>query len=426
MVIDQNSDTVEKFFDEWEKEKPKKFTPEQLWALTSGFSKSLDSGSCGYVFKGIYNGQKVAVKVLKEEILGDDIKDQFMAEVSTLGNTHHRNLVKLYGFCFQPKMKALVYEFMEKKSLDKVLYGKSSIKSETLCNIAIGTAKGLSYLHEDCQPSIIHYDIKPSNILLDSRFSPKIGDFGMARLLKMDATHVTMSKFRGTPYYCAPELSLPYLKVNHKCDVYSYGMMLFDIVSMRKHERQDAEHWFPRKVWDKYQKGKLEEVMADCIEAKDRKMAKRILIIALSCVEFWDSDRPSMKDVVRLLEGTKEPQMRSNHFLSSLQASASTVAPDRNYRNVKIESVLKWRNFNPLEEKQNIGTSRETINRRDEEKKAFEGNATPIQRQQQEHAIKQDVHGQSHFPLFLFSLVLILFLKYYFDSFFIWIRKTAP
>ncbi|PIA39263.1 hypothetical protein AQUCO_02600003v1 [Aquilegia coerulea] len=320
---DEYLEQAEGFFLEWEREKPKRFSPEQIQKFTSNFSKSLGSGACGDVYQGKYDGQRVAIKVLKKEVLADNIKDQFVAEVTTLGKTHHRNLVKLYGFCFQPKMKALVYEFMERESLDKFLKEKSSIKWEMLCNIAIGTAKGLSYLHEDCQPSIIHYDIKPSNILLDSKFSPKIGDFGLAKLLKIDVTHVTTSKFRGTPYYSAPELSLPYLKVNHKCDVYSYGMMLFDIVSMGKHKPQETEHWFPRQVWDKYQKGKLEEVMADWIEAKDRVMAKRILMIALSCVEFWASERPSMKDVVRLLEGSKDPLMPHNCVLPSPQVSPS-------------------------------------------------------------------------------------------------------
>ncbi|PIA24779.1 hypothetical protein AQUCO_29700001v1 [Aquilegia coerulea] len=206
----ENSETIESFIHRWEREKPKIFSPEQLQDFTSNFSKKLGYGSFGDVFQGIYNEKQVAVKVLKQEVLADNIKDQFIAEVSTLGKIHHRNLVKLYGFCFQLNMKALVYEFMEKGSLDNILFddGKPSIKWETLCNIAIGTAKGLSYLHEDCQPSIIHYDIKPSNVLLDSNFFPKIGDFGLAKLLKMDRTHVTMFESRGTPYYCAPELSL--------------------------------------------------------------------------------------------------------------------------------------------------------------------------------------------------------------------------
>ncbi|KAF5189733.1 hypothetical protein FRX31_020682 [Thalictrum thalictroides] len=154
--------------------------------------------------------------------------------------------------------------------------------------------------------------------------------------------------------------------------------------------------------------------MADCIELKDREMAKKILMIALSCVEFWAFNRPSMKDVVRLLEGTKEPQMPPNHFLSSLQAS-SNAAPNRNL-GVEValvkEEVI---NISPREKKAKVRISSEIVSFGDheEEEKVYGDKVVAFK----QRIVKPDdhQHGQSYLPLFTFSLILILYLKFYFD-----------
>ncbi|KAF6147537.1 hypothetical protein GIB67_040945 [Kingdonia uniflora] len=134
-----------------------------------------------------------------------------MAEVITIGRTYHKNLVELCGFCFDANLKALEYEFMKNGSLESRLFDKNiSIEWEKLQEIMIAAAKGLEYLHHSCEDMIIYYDIKPGNILLDSNFSSKVVDFGLAKLCDRERTHVTMSGGRGTPGYAAPELWIPF------------------------------------------------------------------------------------------------------------------------------------------------------------------------------------------------------------------------
>ncbi|MBA0593855.1 hypothetical protein Gorai_010783, partial [Gossypium raimondii] len=199
--------TMDKFLDDMEREKPITFTSQQLWIATDNFANLLGSGGFGAVYKGMFsNGTMVAVKVLYGSS-DKRIEEQFMAEVSTIGRVHHFNLVRLYGFCFEQNLRALVYEYMENGSLDKFLFGEDKkLGFQQLRSIAVGTAKGIAYLHEECQHRIIHYDIKPGNVLLDAKFLPKVADFGLAKLCNRENTHVTMTGGRGTPGYAAPEL----------------------------------------------------------------------------------------------------------------------------------------------------------------------------------------------------------------------------
>ena len=175
------------------------------------------------------NGLLVAAKVLKVSSMNRKVQEAFMAEIGTIGRTYHINLVRLYGFCFDATVKALVYEHMENGSLDGYLFDPTperTVGFGKLCEIAVGTAKALRYLHEECAQRIIHYDIKPENVLLGAGLAPKVSDFGLARLCDREDTHLTITGARGTPGYAAPELWMP-LPVTHKCDVFSYGMLLF-------------------------------------------------------------------------------------------------------------------------------------------------------------------------------------------------------
>lgn len=162
---------MDKFLDEMVREKPIRFTSLQLRIATDNYNHLLGSGGFGTVYKGLFtNSVLIAVKVLRG-YSDERIEQQFMAEVSTIGRTHHLNLVRLYGFCYERDLRALVYEYMENGSLDSLLFSnRNAIGWEKLHEIAIGTAKGLAYLHEECAQRIIHYDIKPGNVLLDSRF----------------------------------------------------------------------------------------------------------------------------------------------------------------------------------------------------------------------------------------------------------------
>ena len=166
--------TMDKFLNDMEREKPIKFTSLQLRNATENFTNFFGSGGFGSVYKGIFsNGSIVAVKVLYGNS-DKRIEDQFKVEVSTIGRVHHFNMVRLYGFCFEKNLRALVYEYMGNDSLDKYLFRENKILGfEKLHEIAVGTAKGIAYLHEECQQRIIHYDIRPENILLDAKFLPR-------------------------------------------------------------------------------------------------------------------------------------------------------------------------------------------------------------------------------------------------------------
>ncbi|WVZ20527.1 hypothetical protein V8G54_007849 [Vigna mungo] len=311
--------TMDKFLNDMEKEKPIRFTDQQLRIATDNYSYHLGSGGFGSVYKGSFsNGTIIAVKVLRGS--SDKIIDaQFMAEVGTIGKVHHFNLVRLYGFCFERHLRALVYEYMVNGPLEKYLFHESTILSfEKLHEIAIGTARGIAYLHEECQQRIIHYDIKPGNILLDMNFCPKVADFGLAKICNRDHTHITMTGGGGgTPGYAAPELWLPF-PVTHKCDVYSFGMLLFEIIGRRKNHNinhPESQVWFPMWAWEKFAAEKVGELITSCgIDDKDREIAETIVKVALSCVQDKPEARPIMSVVVKMLEGSVEVPNPPNPF----------------------------------------------------------------------------------------------------------------
>ncbi|GLT67560.1 hypothetical protein SLA2020_398580 [Shorea laevis] len=223
-------------------------------------------------------------------------------------------------------MSALVYEFMENGSLDKYLFGeRDTIEWEKLHEIAIGTAKGITYLHEECQQRIIHYDIKPANILLDANFFPKVADFGLAKLCNRDLSHVSNTGYRGTPGYSAPECFMKNLPTTYKCTVYSFGMVLFEIVGRRRNtimSSPESLDWFPKHVWENYKKGELIEMTKTCgIEEKDREKAEKMSMVALWCVQDSPEARPPMSVVVKMLEGGVDimPPPKPFHYLYSME-----------------------------------------------------------------------------------------------------------
>ncbi|KAL9442764.1 hypothetical protein AB3S75_016186 [Citrus x aurantiifolia] len=303
--------TMEKFLRDIAREKPVRFTIEQLCSFTNNYSTKLGAGGFGVVYKGQFpNGVKIAAKILKT-CLNKRVEAQFMAEIGTIGRTYHINLVRLYGFCYDQTKAALVYEYMENGSLDKYLFTDTEVlKWEKLLDIAIGTARGIAYLHEECNQRIIHYDIKPANILLDAKFSAKVADFGLAKLCNPENTHDSTSGYRGTPGYSAPEFFLRNYPITQKCDVYSFGMLLFEIIGRRKNARDcssDTLDWFPKQVWDEYEKGELAAKVLGCgIEENDREEAERMSMVALWCVQDCPETRPPMSAVVKMLEGGVE------------------------------------------------------------------------------------------------------------------------
>ncbi|GLT65780.1 hypothetical protein SLA2020_381910, partial [Shorea laevis] len=330
-----DASTMENFLQGWDKEKPVRYTAQQLDDFTSNYLKRLGSGAYGDVYEGRFpNGIKIAVKLLKEKYEGA-AKKQFMAEVGTIGITNHINLVRLYGFCYDRNTSALVYEFMENGSLDNCLFAKEEmIEWEKLHVIAVGTAKGIAYLHEECQQRIIHYDIKPANILLDANFLPKVADFGLAKLCNRDNTHDSVTGFKGTLGYSAPEFFLRNHPITYKCDVYSFGMLLFEIVGRRKNKVSNSSEsldWFPKVVLDKYQKGELVELIKSyVIKKEDMEKAERMSVVALWCVQDLPGARPPMSAVVKMLEGGVEimPPPKPTHLLFSSWGTSAIKPPN--------------------------------------------------------------------------------------------------
>ncbi|KAH6831757.1 hypothetical protein C2S53_008376 [Perilla frutescens var. hirtella] len=349
-ICEGDAPTMERFFQELAEEKPVRFTAQQLCSFTNNYAKILGSGGYGKVYEGKFpngTGVKVAVKVLNRGANNASfIEQQFMAEVGSIGRTHHINLVRLYGFCYDQFMSALVYEFMENGSLDKHLFNENRLLEwEKLHEIAVGTAKGIAYLHEECEKRIIHYDIKPENVLLDASFSPKVADFGLAKLCSREETHVSLTGYRGTPGYSAPEFMLRNHPITYKCDVYSFGMLLFEIVGRRRNANTgsggggDSIDWFPEQVWEKYEKRELVALVEGYgIEKIDEKSkAERMCIVALWCVQDSPESRPRMSAVVKMLEGGVEivpPPKPFNYWFAnalrgnSVSSQSSTTTSD--------------------------------------------------------------------------------------------------
>ncbi|KEH27021.1 Chitinase / Hevein / PR-4 / Wheatwin2 [Medicago truncatula] len=209
--------------------------------------------------------------------------------------------------------KALIYEFMSNGSLDKFIYNKgpetiASLSWENLYQIAKGIARGLEYLHRGCTTRILHFDIKPHNILLDENLCPKISDFGLAKLCPKQESIISMSDQRGTMGYVAPEVwNRHFGGVSHKSDVYSYGMMLLEMVGGRKNIIADASHtseiYFPHWVYNRLELGtnlRPDGVM----DTEEDEIARRMTIVGLWCIQTFPSDRPTMSKVIEMLEVT--------------------------------------------------------------------------------------------------------------------------
>ncbi|CAL4997584.1 unnamed protein product [Urochloa decumbens] len=307
------------------KNRPVRFSSLQLQELTGNYAEKLGAGGFGVVFRGQAPDHAgsllpVAVKVLGSN-LGRRAEEQFMAEIGTIGRTSHVNLVRLYGFCFDADLKALVYEFMPNGSLDRHLFfspnsGEKQLGFDKLYEVAVGTAKAIRYLHDDCERRIIHYDIKPGNVLLDEAFRPKVADFGLARLLERERTHLTATGGgRGTPGYAAPELWMA-APATSKCDVYSYGMLLFEILGRRRNyvegqsedgESAADERWYPRWAWRRMERGETEALVARALAGSGGKgKVERMCAVALWCVQYRPEDRPAMSAVVRMLESDED------------------------------------------------------------------------------------------------------------------------
>ncbi|KAL1536934.1 non-specific serine/threonine protein kinase [Salvia divinorum] len=315
----------------------KRYSYYEIKKMTKFFKDKVGQGGYGIVYKGeLLDGQPVAVKVLTDP--HDDDAQEFINEVASISETSHVNIVRLLGFCFERKKRALVYEFMPNKSLDKFIYsrpGCSLLGLDKLHVIALGVARGLEYMHTGCNTRILHFDIKPQNILLDEDFCPKISDFGLAKLFKKKQSKISLLGTRGTIGYIAPEVfSRNFGVVSHKSDVYSYGMMLLEMVGAKEMPKttepiiQSSESDFHESVYELVlaKKENIDDLMRD--EKQESKM--KMLMVGVWCIQTAPSDRPSISKVVEMLQGSVQsiemppkPSFPSALLLDSLQFSSS-------------------------------------------------------------------------------------------------------
>lgn len=288
---------------------PVTYRYKDLKSATKNFSaeNKLGEGGFGDVYKGtLKNGKIVAVKKL---FLGqsDKMDEQFESEVKLISNVHHRNLVRLLGCCSKGQERILVYEYMANNSLDRFLFGekKGSLNWKQRYDIILGTARGLSYLHEDFHVCIIHRDIKTSNILLDDDLQPRIADFGLARLLPEDQSHLN-TRFAGTLGYTAPEYAI-HGQLSVKADTYSFGVVVLEIISGQKSSelKDDVDGDFLlQRVWKLYEGERHLELVDKTLnpEDYDGEEVKKIIEIGLLCTQASAAERPTMSEIVALLK----------------------------------------------------------------------------------------------------------------------------
>ncbi|XP_058732532.1 G-type lectin S-receptor-like serine/threonine-protein kinase LECRK1 [Vicia villosa] len=285
----------------------RRFTYNELRRATNHFKEELGKGSFGAVYKGELNKGKKLIAVKRLEKLVEDGEREFQAEVRAIGKTHHRNLVRLLGFCAEGTKRLLVYEYMSNGSLGKLLFGDQRRPNwDERVRIALDIARGMLYLHEECEAPIIHCDIKPQNILMDEFWNAKISDFGLAKLLMPDQTR-TFTVVRGTRGYMAPEWNRN-VPISLKADVYSYGIMLLEILCCRRN--LDVNMLEPEEIllsgWAYKRFVAGEANMLVPWEVVDNNVLENMIKVALWCIQDDPFHRPTMKGVVLMLEGVTD------------------------------------------------------------------------------------------------------------------------
>ncbi|RDX84078.1 G-type lectin S-receptor-like serine/threonine-protein kinase, partial [Mucuna pruriens] len=340
---------------------PERFEYLELEEATENFKTLIGSGGFGAVYKGVLSDKSV-VAVKKIMNIGIQGKKDFCTEIAVIGNIHHVNLVKLRGFCAQGRQFMLVYEYMNRGSLDRNLFGGGPVLEwQERSDVALGTARGLAYLHSGCEHKVIHCDIKPENILLQDHFHAKISDFGLSKLLSPEESGL-FTTMRGTRGYLAPEW-LTNSAITEKTDVYSFGMVLLELVSGRKNcylrsrslsaddsnsgggnSSTSSTHgfvYFPLFALEMHEQGSYLELADPRLEGRVTfEEVEKLVRIALCCVHEEPALRPNMVTVVGMLEGgtpLPHPRIESLNFLRFYGrrfTESSTIAEQNDYSSV--------------------------------------------------------------------------------------------
>ncbi|XP_057726207.1 probable receptor-like serine/threonine-protein kinase At4g34500 isoform X1 [Arachis stenosperma] len=326
------------------------YSMSEVEEATNGFAEGnvIGEGGYGIVYRGVLrDGSVVAVKNLLNN--KGQAEKEFKVEVEAIGKVRHKNLVRLVGYCAQGAKRMLVYEYVDNGNLEQWLHGDvgpvSPLTWDIRMRIAVGTAKGLAYLHEGLEPKVVHRDVKSSNILLDKNWNAKVSDFGLAKLLGSEKSYVT-TRVMGTFGYVSPEYASTGM-LNECSDVYSFGILLMELITGRSpidYSRPPAEmnlvDWFKGMVTSR----RGDELVDPLIEIKPSpRSLKRALLVCLRCIDLDVIKRPKMGQIVHMLEADDYPFRSEVHTYREKDPSPShtTVAfPTR-----QVESVHKpsWR-----------------------------------------------------------------------------------
>ncbi|KAK9664614.1 hypothetical protein RND81_14G056200 [Saponaria officinalis] len=301
---------------------PKRIKLKDLKTATGNFNakNELGRGGFGIVYKGMLDGIEVAVKRVRNTPQG---KQNLIAEVTTIGSIHHKNLVRLVGWCHEHDELILVYEYMPNRSLDYYIHINDEMrhKNKTVLltwerrrNIICGVAQALDYLHNECSRRVLHRDIKASNIMLDSEFNACLGDFGLARMFRLsEKTHHSTKEIAGTPGYMAPEIFLTG-RATSETDVYAFGVLALVVACGKKavFEIKDKEYrnsiieW----VWELYSS----DTVIDAIDPNlkggfDTGQAECMLLLGFACCHPNPYMRPSIRNTLQVLMGEMLPPL---------------------------------------------------------------------------------------------------------------------
>ncbi|KAJ1685120.1 hypothetical protein LUZ63_016510 [Rhynchospora breviuscula] len=310
------------------------FTYQELAAATNGFSNSnlIGKGGTGKVYKGrLLDGTHIAVKCLHS---WSRASKNFIAELDLLSRVHHRHLVQLIGCCITEGKSLLAYEYISNSSLHVHLHGKHNqpIDWPTRLTVAIGSAKALAYLHEGCQPRIIHRDIKSANILLDEEFKPKVSDFGLGKLFPDNVTHFEVSRIVGTYGYIAPECRR-IQSLSEKYDIYSFGVVLLELTTGKTANSGDPD---PYLTLAQFMEPKLRQAWEDdnfdrivdprLGEQYNHHEMKIMIACASACIRNCPEERPPISRIALVLQGKLSSEIlgpitssedQNNHYEAS-------------------------------------------------------------------------------------------------------------
>ncbi|GLT44523.1 hypothetical protein SLA2020_184120 [Shorea laevis] len=307
------------------------FSFEELRKYTNNFSEANDIGFGGYgkVYRGtLPNGELVAIKRAQQGSMQGGL--EFKTEIELLSRVHHKNVVGLLGFCFEQGEQMLIYEYVPNGSLYETLSGKSGIRLDwsRRLKIALGAARGLTYLHELANPPIIHRDIKSNNILLDQRLTAKVADFGLSKLISdTEKGHVT-TQVKGTMGYLDPEYYMTQ-QLTEKSDVYSFGVLLLEMITGKRPIERGK--YIVREVTMVMDKTKdlysLCQILDPAIADTSLKGLEKFVDLAMSCVEESGADRPTMGEVVKEIENIMQIAGMNPNAESATSSSSYEVAP---------------------------------------------------------------------------------------------------